>query len=113
MADGPRPPLEPDYYTHLGRLSLPAETRIVAGISHAHQSLDVQRQALDLAEDAIGHTLDIAAPCGLGRYPDADTARAMMKHSVTLAQRNWLGHPDRPHRLRRLLTRRLVPDLLT
>lgn len=88
MADGPHPPLEPNYYTPLGRLSLPADTRVVAGISHAHQSLDVQRQALDLAEDAVGHTLDIAAPCGLGRYPDADTARAVVKHSVTLAQKS-------------------------
>lgn len=86
MADGTSPPLARKYYASLSRLALPPRTRLIAGISHPHQPLTEQRRALRLAEAAFGGRLDIAAPCGLGRYQNQNVVREVVEHAIAMAK---------------------------
>jgi hypothetical protein len=68
------PTTDAAYYEPLRRLRL-GTTSLVAGVAHELQSLDEQRLALRHIEHAVGHPVDIATPCGLGRRAP-DQARA-------------------------------------
>ncbi len=86
IGDGKQAPVQPRYYAPLARLELPADTRVAAGLAHAAQPLAQARQALAIAEAAYGGPLDVAAPCGLGRYTTVDRARSAVAHAVALAE---------------------------
>jgi hypothetical protein len=85
LAAGENPPsLAESYYAPLAKLSLPAETRLVAGFVHEALSADQLREVLRMIESAVGRRVDVAAPCGLGRR-DAAMARDLMRTSRLLA----------------------------
>ncbi|WP_232110890.1 hypothetical protein [Nocardia wallacei] len=86
IGDGSQAPVRPRYYAPLAGLELPAGTRVVAGLAHAAQPLAQARQALAAAESAYGGRLDVAAPCGLGRYQTVERARSAVAHAVDLAR---------------------------
>ncbi|MGW4246450.1 hypothetical protein [Nocardia sp. NPDC004722] len=86
IGDGKQAPVRPRYYAPLSRLELPAGTRVVAGLAHPEQPLGQARRALAAAESAYGGRLDVAAPCGLGRYATVDRARSAVAHAVALAE---------------------------
>ncbi|MGI5220170.1 hypothetical protein [Nocardia sp. CA-290969] len=86
IGDGRQAPVRPRYYEPLAHLELPATTRVVAGLAHPAQPLAQARQSLAAAESAYGGLLDVAAPCGLGRYKTVDRARSAVAHAVALAE---------------------------
>ena len=86
IGDGKQAPVRPRYYAPLERLELPAGTRVIAGLAHPAQPLAQARQALAAAESAYGGLLDVASPCGLGRYTTVDRARSAVAHAVALAE---------------------------
>lgn len=69
-------PTSMDFYWALRLLSLGPGVRVIAGLAQVggNHSLARQTQALHTAEAAYGADLVIAAPCGLGRRPDAVSA---------------------------------------
>ncbi|MCT7660701.1 hypothetical protein [Mycobacterium deserti] len=84
LAAGEDPPsLAESYYAPLAKLSLPTDTRLVAGFVHEALPADQLRDVLTMVESAVGRRVDIAAPCGLGRR-DAATARDLMRVSRLL-----------------------------
>ncbi|MFC9895011.1 hypothetical protein ACFVMC_15100 [Nocardia sp. NPDC127579] len=85
IGDGKQAPVRPRYYAPLARLELPAATRLVAGLAHLAQPLEQARQGLAAAEAAYGGPVDVAAPCGLGRYTTVDRAQSAVAHAVALA----------------------------
>lgn len=86
IGDGKQAPIRPQYYAPLARLELPATTRVIAGLAQPAQPIAQARQALAVAESAYGGPLDVAAPCGLGRYTTVDRARTAVAHAVALAE---------------------------
>jgi hypothetical protein len=78
------PSLEESYYAPLADLSLPADTRLVAGFVHEALAKDQLREILRMIEAAAGRRVDVAAACGLGRR-DAAMARDLMRASRELA----------------------------
>ena len=85
LAAGDNPPsLAESYYAPLANLSLPAETRLVAGFVHEALAEDQLREVLRMVESAAGRQVDVAAPCGLGRR-DAAMACDLMRASRRLA----------------------------
>ncbi|WP_159080674.1 hypothetical protein [Nocardia suismassiliense] len=86
IGDGKQAPVQPRYYAPLARLELPDTTRVVAGLAHPAQPLAQARQGLAAAESAFGGRLDVAAPCGLGRYKTVERAQSAVAHAVALAE---------------------------
>ncbi|NUS42495.1 MAG: hypothetical protein HOQ24_02195 [Mycobacteriaceae bacterium] len=86
VGDGRRAPVRPRYYAPLARLELPAATRVIAGMAHEEQPLAQAREALAAAESAYGGPVDVAAPCGLGRYATVERAQSAVAHAVALAE---------------------------
>jgi hypothetical protein len=84
LAAGNEPPsTDAAFYAPLGKLELPQATRLIAGFVHEKLS---EKQLLDIlraVEAAAGRTVDVAAPCGLGRR-DQSVARDIMAASRTL-----------------------------
>jgi hypothetical protein len=80
------PATEPSAYRPLALLRgvLPADTRIVAGLADARQSLAEQLRVRALVEDAVGARIDIAAACGLGQY-SPELARRLVRRTVALS----------------------------
>ena len=83
-ADKPAP-VRPGYYTPLRHLDLPAEVDFVAGFVHERQGLDDQRRIRDLVDDLLGHPVQIASACGLGRRP-RDAAERNLAQTAELAE---------------------------
>jgi hypothetical protein len=84
LAAGEEPPsLEPRAYWPLGRLRLPVGTRLVAGFLHERRSVEDHRSILAAVESAVGHEVDVAASCGLGRRGH-DAAVAAVERGVEL-----------------------------
>jgi hypothetical protein len=77
------PSLAESYYAPLADLSLPADTRLVAGFVHEALGTDDLRDVLRMVESAAGRRVDVATPCGLGRR-DAAMARDLMRASRQL-----------------------------
>ncbi|MFI9400734.1 hypothetical protein [Nocardia sp. NPDC052316] len=86
IGDGKQAPVRPQYYAPLARLELPAATRVVAGLVHPAQPLAQAQQGLAAAEAAYGDMVDVASPCGLGRYTTVERARSAVAHAVALAE---------------------------
>jgi hypothetical protein len=61
------PPLEPEFYAPLTKLRLPEGTRFIAGFVHEDRTLTQQRELLARIEGLLGHPVDVACSCGLGR----------------------------------------------
>ena len=78
------PTLEPDWYAPLSRLDLPPTTRFVAGCVHEDLSLQDQLAVLSIVEQRLGHRVDIATACGLGRRK-RESAMAAMDRTRELA----------------------------
>lgn len=94
IGDGKQAPVRPRYYAPLAHLELPAATRVIAGLAHPKQPLANARQALAVAESAYGGQLDVASPCGLGRFETVDRARSAVEFAVTLAESDPTPTPD-------------------
>lgn len=87
LAAGSRPaPSRPAAYEALGRLTLPAGTRLVAGFVHEAPELHSLAELLRCIEDARGDAVDIATACGLGRR-SAETADELIARCCNLADR--------------------------
>lgn len=68
LAAGDLPaPTNPLFYQPLRALRLPPTIRLAAGFLHESPTLDSQRALLAVIEQAVGHPVDVAAACGLGR----------------------------------------------
>jgi hypothetical protein len=81
------PPVEADaFYAPLADLTLPDDTRFIAGFIHESLELDDHRELLARIEGLLGRQVDIAAACGLGRRPDDDQAWDAMRKSVALIE---------------------------
>ena len=61
------PPTDPGFYAPLRGLRLPEGVGLIAGIAHEEQDHPTQLTVRGLVEDAVGHPVDIATSCGLGR----------------------------------------------
>ncbi|PVZ09358.1 hypothetical protein [Actinomycetospora cinnamomea] len=84
LAAGEEPPsLDPRAYEPLGRLRLPVGTHLVAGFLHERRSSEEHRSILAAVESAVGHDVDVAASCGLGRRGH-DAATATVDRGVEL-----------------------------
>lgn len=71
------PPLEPDFYGPLSRLRLPVGTRFAAGFLHEDHSVEDHLRIRSIVDTLVGHPVDVAAACGLGRRP-VDAAHATL-----------------------------------
>lgn len=78
------PTLKPSWYAPLSRLRLPPDTRFVAGCVHEDLSLQDQRAVLSIVEQRLGHRVDVATACGLGRRK-REAALAAMDRTHELA----------------------------
>jgi len=77
------PSTDESFYAPLRALDLDG-TRFVAGFVHEGQDTDAQRSIRDTIERIVGHPVDVAAACGLGRR-DLEHARANLALSRELA----------------------------
>jgi hypothetical protein len=87
FAAAAEPPIpDPRFYAPLSDLALPANTRFVAGF--IHEALDIQqnRELLERIERLVGHEVDVAAACGLGRRPTTDQAWDAMRKAIALIE---------------------------
>jgi hypothetical protein len=71
------------FYAPLAKLELPPATRLIAGFVHETLTEEQLLDVLRMVESAAGRTVDVAAPCGLGRR-DESVARAIMTASRRL-----------------------------
>lgn len=77
-ADEP-PPTTEGWYAPLSRLRLDPGTRLVAGLVHEAQPVEEQQRLLRLVEGIVGHEVDVAAACGLGRRQPEPAAATMVR----------------------------------
>lgn len=84
LAHGELPPsTDSAFYEPLRELELADDVRLIAGFAHEKQTLDEQVEVRNFIEDMVGHTVDIASSCGLGRR-DLETATANLNQSRSL-----------------------------
>lgn len=84
LAHGSEPPTaDPDFYAPLAELEVRPGVRLIAGFAHEGQSLDEQRKLRSLIEGQVGHPVDVAASCGLGRR-DLAAAESNLRLSESL-----------------------------
>ena len=74
MTEDP-PSRDPAWYAALGKLAIAPQTRWAVGLVHESRSVQDTWPVIDMAEQALGRQVVLAAPCGLGRR--ADRAEAM------------------------------------
>lgn len=79
------PPLTEAFYRDLSRLALTHDVRFVAGFVHEKPTLDEQRQVLRWVEQYIGHSVDVAAACGLRRR-ERPIAKTILERSAELVE---------------------------
>lgn len=78
MSGGDEPPsTDPAFYAPLSSLPLAPTARLVAGYAHEDQALGEQLVVRDLIEQAVGHPVDVATACGLGRRTPGQAAAAV------------------------------------
>jgi hypothetical protein len=93
LAAGEEPPsLDPRAYEPLGRLRLPVGTRLVAGFLHERLPSAEHRAILAAIENVVGHEVDVAASCGLGRRGH-EAAVATVDRGVELCLVSAVGVP--------------------
>ncbi len=86
LAAGEEPPvLDPAFYQPLNQLRLPLSTRFVAGFVHESRSIDELRQILAQVESQLGHSVDVAAACGLARR-GSEAATTVMRQTAELCE---------------------------
>jgi hypothetical protein len=61
------PPLEPEFYEPLRTLRLPPGTRFIAGFVHEKRTAGEHRELMARLDGLLGHPVDVACSCGLGR----------------------------------------------
>jgi hypothetical protein len=76
--------LDPSWYGPLADLDLPAHIRFVAGFVHEDLSVDELRDVQAMIESNVGHEVDVAATCGLGRRPSDDQAWDAINKTIAL-----------------------------
>ena len=76
--------LDPAWYEPLSELDLPDGIRFVAGFVHEDLDIDQLREVQGMIERNVGHEVDVAATCGLGRREDPAQAWDAMDKSVAL-----------------------------
>jgi hypothetical protein len=76
-------PTTPDFYRPLTRLTVPPETRLVAGFIHESQPDNALAHTLRLIESAARRPVDVATACGLGRRTPQAATQALMKSATT------------------------------
>lgn len=79
------PPRNASFYDPLTRLRLPEGARFIAGFVHEGCTPDQQRRILSLVEDRLGHQVDVATACGLGRRA-REPAMATMQQAADLCE---------------------------
>jgi hypothetical protein len=77
------PPISAAYYQPLKQIQLPPATRFVAGFVHDKRTLSEHQEILERIENAVGHPVDVASSCGLGRRTP-DTAIKLMQLTAEL-----------------------------
>jgi hypothetical protein len=78
--------LDPAWYEPLAELDLPDGVRFVAGFVHEDLSLDELRDVQQLIEHNVGHEVDVAATCGLGRRESPAQAWDAMDKTAALIE---------------------------
>ena len=71
------PTLDPGWYAPLANLRLPKWTRFIAGCVHEELGVEDQQAVLALIEEQVGHRVDVATACGLGRRTPKEATAAM------------------------------------
>ena len=85
FAAAAEPPIaEESFYEPLSELSLPGDTRFIAGFLHESLDTDAHRQLLARIERLTGREVDVAAACGLGRRATDEEAFDQMREAVAL-----------------------------
>lgn len=78
------PTMDRSWYEPLADLALPSDCRLVAGFVHDKLDPDQHDSLLATIEEIVGHPVDVASSCGLGRR-DAATADRLMSETARLA----------------------------
>jgi hypothetical protein len=86
LAEGKIPPVtDSSFYDELGKITLPSNTRFIAGFVHEKLSLDEHTHLLKNIENIRGDKVDVACSCGMGRRSKevADQLLKIKKQLVT------------------------------
>jgi hypothetical protein len=78
--------LDPSWYEPLADLDLPEGVRFVAGFVHEDLGVGELREVQTLIERHVGHEVDVAATCGLGRREDPAQAWDAMDKTAALIE---------------------------
>jgi hypothetical protein len=78
--------LDPSWYEPLADLDLPEGVRFVAGFVHEDLGVAELREVQTLIERHVGHEVDVAATCGLGRREDPAQAWDAMDKPAALIE---------------------------
>jgi hypothetical protein len=78
------PPLDENFYRPLRMLSVPEETRIIAGLVHEAWDDEDHWNILAMVEEHLRRPVGVAASCGLGRR-SPEIAVALMERTARLA----------------------------
>lgn len=92
MANEP-PSMEAAFYRPLRKLSVPDQTRLVAGFVHESLDDDAHWRILEMVEKNLDRTVGVASSCGLGRR-SPEVALGLMRRTARLA-----GLEQRPGRV--------------
>ena len=84
MANIP-PSTDPDFYSPLKKINLPAGTRFIAGFIHEGLSDNQQKEIRSLIEKNLGRTVDVSSSCGFGRRTPEITETLLQKTSALVA----------------------------
>ena len=71
------PPTDPAIYAPLNQIKLPEGVRFIAGFIHEKLDDDGHRKVLKAIEQAVGHPVEIACSCGMGRRPREEAERLL------------------------------------
>lgn len=80
------PSKDQKWYGPLAQADLPDGVALALGYVHEGRSLDELRQIRDMAEEAAGRELWVAAPCGLGRRDTDAEAVGVMRAMAELCE---------------------------
>jgi hypothetical protein len=73
-----------EWYEPLSELRVPEGVRFVAGFIHEDLDVDMLRSQLGIIERQVGHQVDIACTCGLGRRPTVGQVSDAIEKTVAL-----------------------------
>jgi hypothetical protein len=84
MANIP-PSTDPEFYSPLKKVDLPAGTRFIAGFIHEGLKDNQQKEILSIIEKNLGRTVDVSSSCGFGRRTPDITETLLKKTSFLVA----------------------------